>query len=755
MTFNILETVRDISESIASSPNFKQAMDAIVLKIAAAIDADACSIFLIDEETQDFSLTSTTRNLSLNEGQWKIRRGEGLISRVAQRGEVLNLEDSEKDPLNFELPLNEEEDLSFHGFLATPITHQGQLLGVLVAEKLTREKFSQEAVSFLVMLSAQLASDISNALISENDPQTFFLAGIPASSGVVVGEAIVVYPPADLNSIPDHKISSDIDDDINAFQEAIHAVNQSIENMSKALAHSLSHEDQLLFNAYLQILHGNSFKGEILKKIRSGHWVQSALKSVVNSMAKNFESMEDIYLQERASDIRDIGRRVLAHLQSNEATIQNYPADTILVGPEITASMLAEVPSYRLKGVISGQGSANSHVSILARALNIPAAMGVKHLPLSLMDQKEIILDGYTGRIYLEPSPILKRSYLRLAEEEREMQSSLKSLSDQPAETKDGKLIKLSANIGLIADIDPAIQVGAEGVGLYRTEVPFMILERFPSEEEQRILYRQVLQAFSESLVTMRVLDAGGDKILPYFHIEEQNPYLGWRGIRMLLDHPEIFLIQIRAMLRASVGLNNLQIMLPMISKLSEVKEAKLLIRRAYEELQKENLDIEMPKIGVMIEVPSAIFQLEKILQYVDFISVGSNDLTQYLLAVDRNNARVERFYNTFHPSVLQAIWQIAKLTKQHHKALSLCGELASDPLATILLVGMGFDSLSMNAAALPRIKWIIRGISFTDCQEVLEKTLKMDRSASIKRYLQETLIDAGFGGLVRPHKIT
>ena len=753
MAFNILETVRDISESINASPNFKQAMDSVVSQIAKSIEADACSIFLIDEETQDFSLTSTTRNLTLNDGQWKIRRGEGLISRVAQRGEVLNLEDSQKEPLNLDLALNAEDDVTYHGFLAAPITHQGRLLGVLVTEKLTREKFSQEAVSFLIMLSAQLASDISNALITENSPQTFFLAGIPASSGVVIGEAVVVYPPADLASIPE-KISLDIEEDIDAFMEAIRAVNQAIEAMSKALENSLSHEDQMLFNAYLQILHGNSFKGEILKRIRGGQWVQSALKTVVNNTAKNFESMEDIYLQERASDIRDIGRRVLAQLQSNEETIRNFPADTILVGTEITASMLAEIPHYRLKGVISGQGSANSHVSILARALNVPAAMGVKHLPLSIMNGKEIILDGYTGRIYLEPSPTLKRSYQRLAEEEREMQSSLKSLSDLPAETKDGLKIKLCANIGMIADIDLAIQVGGEGVGLYRTEVPFMILERFPSEEEQRILYRQVLQAFSENQVTMRVLDAGGDKILPYFHIEEANPYLGWRGIRMLLDHPEIFLIQIRAMLRASVGLNNLQIMLPMISKLSEVKEAKLLIRRAYEELQREHLDIEMPKIGVMIEVPSAIFQLEKILQYVDFISVGSNDLTQYMLAVDRNNARVERFYNTFHPSVLNAIGYIARLTKQHNKPLSLCGELASDPLATMLLVGMGFDSLSMNAAAIPRIKWVIRGISFSDCQELVEKILKMDRSVSIKRYLQETLIDAGFGGLVRPTKI-
>jgi len=792
---NILQALKDTSEAISQAPDIQSAMNIITTRLTQDIHADACSIFLIDDETQNFNLISSTRNFSFHEGQYQIQRGEGLISRVAHRGEVLNIEDSQKEPLNVEFfqhdsnitlnnpnhshpisnssnssigsgfnnPTHQEEEI-YHGFLAAPMTHQGRLLGIAVAEKLTRERFSEEAVSFLVTLLTQLAESISHALaagkaissLQQNAQsptlKTFWLSGTPASNGIGIGEAQVAYHQADLNAIPE-KNSDNIHQDIEDFLNAISTVSFSIDSMEKALENSLSREDQLLFNAYKQILQGHSFKGEIIKHIQAGQWVQSALKSVVNQMARNFDAMEDEYLKERASDIKDIGRRVLAQLQSQDTSTPHYPSSTILIGSEITASMLAEVPSSKLKGIISGQGSSNSHVAILARALNIPAIMGVKHLPLHAMQDKEIILDGYTGRIYLEPSQTLKRSYERLAEEERVMQASLKNLSDLPAETLDGRQINLYANIGLIADIDPAIQAGAMGVGLYRTEIPFMVLERFPSEEEQRVLYRQVLQAFSDHTVTMRSLDAGGDKILPYFHIQESNPYLGWRGIRMLLDHPEIFLIQIRAMLRASIGLNNLQILLPMISKLSEVKEAKLLIRRAYEELKRENLDLEMPKIGAMIEVPSAIFQLDKILQYVDFISVGSNDLTQYLLAVDRNNSRVERFYNPLHPSVIQAIWQIAKLTKQHHKPLSLCGELASDPLATLLLIGMGFDSLSMNASALPKIKWIIRTVSFEDCQKILEKILKLDRSASIKKLLQESLIDFGLGGLVRSGK--
>lgn len=772
---NILQALQDTSEAISQAPDIQSAMNIITQRLTQEIKADACSIFLIDEETQNFNLISSTRYFSFHEGQYQIPRGEGLISRVAHRGEVLNLEDSQKEPLNIEFirddatpALNSQqtahEEEIYHGFLAAPMTHQGQLLGIAVAEKLTRERFSEESVSFLITLLTQLAESIAHALATgkaisslqkntyHTPLKTFWLSGTPASHGIGIGDAVATYPQADLNAIPE-KNSENTAQDLEDFMNAINTVSLSIDAMGKTLENSLSREDQLLFNAYKQILQGHSFKGEITKRIQAGMWVQSALKQVVNQMARHFEAMEDEYLKERASDIKDIGRRVLAQLQSQNYAIPHYPASTILMGSEITASMLAEVPTSKLRGIISGQGSSNSHVAILARALNIPAIMGVKHLPINSMHEKAVILDGYTGRIYLEPSQNLKRSYERLAEEERVMQASLKNLSELPAETLDGHKINLYANIGLIADIDPAIQVGAMGVGLYRTEIPFMVLERFPSEEEQRVLYRQVLQAFSDHTVTMRSLDAGGDKILPYFHIQESNPYLGWRGIRMLLDHPEIFLIQTRAMLRASIGLNNLQILLPMISKLSEIKEAKALIRRAYEELKRENLDLEMPKIGAMIEVPSAIFQLDKILQYVDFISVGSNDLTQYLLAVDRNNSRVERFYNPLHPSVIQAIWQIAKLTKQHRKPLSLCGELASDPLATILLIGMGFDSLSMNASALPKIKWIIRTVNFEDCQKVLEKTLKLDRSIAIKKLLQESLIDFGLGGLVRSGK--
>lgn len=757
----ILEALRQTSEAISEASDIKQAMRVMNERLCADLEADASSTFILDEEHSDYVLINTTRNQNILPGQWRIQSDKGLVSKVAQRGELINLDDCSLDENNLELPIDPDKTIQFHGFLATPIIHQSKVLGVLVVQRKAKGKFSEEAVSFLVTLSAQLAGTLANtigtgkifsSLQSYGKRKSFWLDGMSAAAGVAIGTAVVAYAPADLTAIPD-KQSDNIDDDIETFNDALIAVGQQIEQMSLSLEGSISQEDQSLFSAYIKILDSNSFKGEVIKKIRSGIWVQSALRDVVSVNAKKFDAMTDEYLRERASDIRDIGRRVLANLQSKDQTKKTFPQDTILVGNEITASQLAEIPQDRLKGVVSMLGSPNSHVAILARALNIPAAMGVKHLPLSVINEKELIVDGYTGRVYVEPNLALKKSYQRLADEEREMQSSLLSLTDLPATTTDDHTIDLRANVGLIADLDPAITVGAQGVGLYRTEVPFMVLERFPSEEEQRILYRQLLSAFADQPVIMRALDAGGDKILPYFHSEEANPYLGWRGIRMLLDHPEIFLIQLRAMMRASVGYNNLNIMLPMVSKLSEVKEAKILIQRAYNEVVEEGADIEMPQLGVMIEVPSAVFQLDRILQYVDFVSVGSNDLTQYILAVDRNNARVEGLYNPFHPAVINAIHHIATQTRLAGKHLSLCGEMAADPMATILLLGMGFDSLSMNATALPRIKWVIRGMALEECKSLLQKVLKMDRARSIRKLLKEKLIDAGFGGLIRAGK--
>ena len=476
---------------------------------------------------------------------------------------------------------------------------------------------------------------------------------------------------------------------------------------------------------------------------------------MIKKHVRHFEALEDDYLRERAMDFRDLGRRVLSHLQDRQQPIPQYPDRTILVGEEVTPAALAEVPEGHLVGMVSIRGSSNSHVAILARALGIPAVMGVDGLAVTngSIEGREIIVDGYYGQVYISPSAEIRREFILLAEEERELDTNLADLHGLPAITPDGHMMAMFVNTGLPADAGLSLSVGAEGVGLYRTEVPFMTRDRFPAEEEQRIIYRQLLNAFSPLPVIMRTLDIGGDKSLPYFPIVENNPFLGWRGIRITLDHPELFLVQLRAMLKASEGFDNLRIMLPMVTTITELNDALELVEQAYQEVSEEGLVIKKPPIGVMIEVPAAVYQVRCFAKRVDFLSVGSNDLTQYLLAVDRNNARVASLYDSLHPAVIRALMQVVDGARLEGKQVSICGEMASDPASVILLLAMGFHALSMSSVALSRVKWVIRNMPVWRARELLEEILQLDEPMRIRFQLERALEDYGLGGLIRAGK--
>jgi len=341
--------------------------------------------------------------------------------------------------------------------------------------------------------------------------------------------------------------------------------------------------------------------------------------------------------------------------------------------------------------------------------------------------------------------------YRRLAVEERAFSAELEALRGQPSETTDGFALPLYLNTGLVLEQRPLGIDESAGVGLYRTELPFMVRDRFPGEEAQQRHYRQVLTTFAPRPVTIRTLDVGGEKPLPYFPVHESNPFLGWRGIRITRDHPEIFMTQVRAMLRAAVGLDNLQLLLPMITTVDELDDALALIQRACDELQEEGHAVRLPPVGVMIEVPAAVYQADVLARRVSFLSVGTNDLTQYLLAVDRNNARVAALYDEFHPAVLRALMQVAEAARGHGREVTVCGELAGDPRATPLLLGLGVHSLSMGAGSLLRVKGVVRSISRTRARELLARALLCERGACVRALLMDALEEIGLGGLVRP----
>src|SRR5690554_6590638 len=383
--------------------------------------------------------------------------------------------------------------------------------------------------------------------------------------------------------------------------------------------------------------------------------------------------------------------------------------------------------------------------------MGLPAVMGVTDLPLDELDQQELIVDGYNGCVYSNPSDALRARYQEIVLEEAQLTEGLESIKDLPCETRDGKRVELWVNTGLMTDVLRSLERGAEGIGLFRTEVPFLLRDSFPTEREQTDIYRQQLEAFHPKRVTMRTLDIGVDKPLPYFPIEEDNPFLGWRGIRVSLDHPEIFLAQIRAMIKASAGLDNLRILLPMISGVQELEEAKALIYRAYSELLEEDYSVKMPPLGVMIEVPAAVYQARELAARVDFLSVGSNDLTQYLLAVDRNNARVADIYQAYHPAVLRALQQVVHDGHAEGVSVGICGELAGDPAAAILLMAMGYDVLSMSATNLPKVKSVIRAITLEQAEQLLTDVMPMVDALQVQARIDRTMREAGISRIVRP----
>lgn len=574
--------------------------------------------------------------------------------------------------------------------------------------------------------------------------------GVPGAPGAALGTAVVVLPVADLDVVPEKSITN-ITEQLELFALALESVRADIRRLSARLSDQLRPQERALFDVYLMMLEHTALAGDVIAVIRSGQWAQGALRQVISEHVQRFEHMDDDYLRERASDVKDLGRRLLSYLQQAQQQTFTYPDNTILVSEELSPAMLGEVPAEKLVGLVSVLGSRNSHVAILARAMGIPTVVAAVDLPYTRLDGIELIIDGYHGDVFTNPSALLRQQYAEVVEEERLINKDLDSLRSLPCVTLDGHHLPLWVNTGLLADVKRAQQRGAEGVGLYRSEVAFMGSSRFPSESEQVLMYREQLEAFYPLPVTMRTLDIGGDKPLSYFPIKESNPYLGWRGIRITLDHPEIFLVQVRAMIKASAGLNNLHILLPMISGVHELDDAQHLIHRAWGELINEGVDVQLPQIGVMIEVPSAVYQARELAQMADFFSVGSNDLTQYLLAVDRNNARVAALYDYLHPAVLMALKEVVSAAHAEGKPISICGEMAGDPVAAVLLLAMGFDSLSMNSTHLPKVKWLLRKMTFAHAQELLAEVSRMDNPQLIHSTLNLALGKLGLSKVLNP----
>ncbi|PHR83941.1 MAG: hypothetical protein COA59_09890 [Colwellia sp.] len=771
----MLTTLRHIVLEFSQEVQLQKALERLVSQTKKALKTDCCSVYLADYSQQNFLLMASDGLALKSLGQTTIGFSEGLVGLVGQREEPLNIANARSHQHYIHMPEVEEDD--FNAFLGTPIIHQRKVLGILSIQQKQSRNFTENEEAFLVTLAAQLASALANAevknLLNQEEKKHGVkqLLGIAGAPGIALSQIVVCQPKADLSTLALKKVAvAEKAVQIPRFEEAVSKTLADFDYLSNKLSTIVNDNSLAIFDFYKQLLKQADISREIAKKINQGWQVQSALKLVIEHYIVQFDAIDDSYLRERSSDIRDLGNRLLFNLQQQQTPQLILPKSFILLAEDVTAVMLAEYQHKGLKGIVSLSGSANSHAAILAHALELPAIMGVSNIPIAQLDQQSAIVDGYSGQLFINPDEALKREYQHLIAQERELTDKIQQVIHLPTVTTDGRTIELQLNAGLSAEFECPENLGALGIGLFRTEIPFMNRHCFPSESEQTQLYENILASFPKKPVTMRTLDVGGDKSLPYFPIVEDNPFLGWRGIRITLDHPEIFLVQVRAMMRANQHHKNLEIMLPMISNVGEVDEAIRLINQAYYEVDAElNAEssaktpnsssaknnrkmtkLARPKIGIMLEVPAVIFQLEELALRVDFFSVGSNDLTQYLLAVDRNNAQVANLHDAYHPAVLRALNSIAEQSAKYLVPLSLCGELAGQPAGALLLLAMGFDKLSMNGHNIARIKWVIRHVDFKRAQTILTYSLKLTTAKQVHSYLNEQLEQLGLGGFIR-----
>ena len=755
---SILESLRKIVQEANSAKNFDEVLNVIVRQVKNTMDTSVCSVYLYNHKDDNYVLMASDGLNPDAVGVVRLPSGKGLIGLVASRAEPINLKEASAHP-RFAFRPETDEQL-FHSFLGSPIMHQRAVLGVLVVQDKETRRYDESEESFLVTIAAQLSGIIAHAnatgeLNRTLNPQDIptnerIYSGIASAPGVAIGTVIAMHSHADLKAIPLRQ-AVDIDIELVLFRKAMSLVKSDMRALDKSMVGILSDQERALFDAYVCMLDDQALGGEVIVLINEdGLSAQSAWAQVILSHINMFKSMTDSYLRERASDLEDLGRRVLSYLQETETKRTVFPDNIVLVGEELSAASFASVPLEKIVAIASVKGSRNSHLAILGRAIGIPTVMGTIDLPWGNLDGEEVIVDGHNGHVIVYPNTSLRKTYENQVLEEKLLAADLEKFSDQPCETSDGHKVSLWVNTGLRIDSMLSLDRGAEGVGLYRSEIPFLMLDRFPSEEEQRKSYREQLEMFFPRPVTMRTLDIGGDKDLPYFPIQEENPFLGWRGIRVCLDHPEIFLVQLRAMMKASLGLNNLSILLPMIASMTELDSSLVLINQVYNELtQEEGHEIQRPHIGVMIEVPAAVYQIHEFARKVDFLSVGTNDLTQYLLAVDRNNSRVADLYDFCHPAVLRALRAIASGAKDECTPVSVCGEMAGDPIGAILLMAAGFSVLSMSATSLLKVKAMLRQVSLVEAKQLLKDVSLMPDAQSVRNYMEQALNRPEVSGLL------
>ncbi|MEH8069009.1 phosphoenolpyruvate-protein phosphotransferase PtsI [Gallibacterium anatis] len=570
------------------------------------------------------------------------------------------------------------------------------------------------------------------------------ISGILASPGIVFGKALVLKEEQIV--LDKRKISDDeVESEVARFYKGREAAAAQLTAIKEKARQTLGEEKEAIFEGHLMILEDEELEEEIVAYLKE-HKVTAdvAASVIIDQQVAMLSDIDDEYLKERAGDIRDIGNRLLKNiLGMNIIDLGEISEESILVAYDLTPSETAQLNLDKVLGFITDIGGRTSHTSIMARSLELPAIVGTNDVTSRINTGDYVVLDAINNAVYVNPTEEEIARLRALEQKYKEEKAELIKLKDLPAVTLDGRQVDVCANIGTIRDIDGAERNGAEGVGLYRTEFLFMDRDQLPSEEEQFQAYKAVVEAMKNRLVILRTMDIGGDKDLPYMNLpKEMNPFLGWRAIRIALDRREILNAQLRAVLRAS-AFGKLAVMFPMIISVEEVRELKAVLETLKQQLREEGKAFdENIQMGVMVETPSAAVNAKFLAKEVDFFSIGTNDLTQYTLAVDRGNELISHLYNPLTPSVLSLIKQVIDASHAEGKWTGMCGELAGDEKATILLLGMGLDEFSMSAISVPKIKKLIRNVNYQDAQDLAKEVLQQPTAEDIEQLIANFLAE-------------
>ena len=733
----------DVAEVVARSHDLDETLQNVVELVAKRLDTDVCSVYLIEADLTRLTLSATIGLYREAVGRVQLPVGEGLVGLAAERREPVVVERAESHPRYKYFPETGEE--RFSSLMAAPLIVRGVTIGVLVVQTREPRRFDSHEVAMFQTCAQLIAPVVINArllsLVGETEEDTarssaelalhgirvkaaqpprqrsVALRGLGTSRGIAIGKVHRLENPLDLAEL-DYQPNPDGAREEQDLMRALHDARRALDTTSEEVGDQFGPDFSAVFHTHIQILEDKGFVAKLRDEVRDTTNAHLALRNVLDAYRRTFARIEDPYFRDRIADVEDVGRRVMEQLLGERHHAAPLEEGSIVVPDNILPSHFARLELDKVAAIVSEHGGPTSHGAILARTLEIPAVMGVARLLETVQPGETAIVDGGEGSVFLAPDERLIAEYERARQRHVIAASHLDALRDRPAETRDGRRIALSANCGLISDLKLVEQHGADGIGLFRTEMLAFAHRGFPEEEEQEQLYERVAAFLAPRPVTFRTLDLGGDKDMPGLGAsQEENPQLGCRSIRLSLLHLDAFRAQLRAVLRASAK-GNVRLLLPMISSLDEIRRARELIEEAKEELRAAGtpFDAGIP-VGAMIEVPAAALTADSLARECDFFSIGTNDLTQYTLAVDRGNERVAHLYDPLHPAVLTLIDRSVRAASREGIPVTLCGELASNPLAVPILIGLGIQELSSAPSAVPVVKEIVHGLDYGESE--------------------------------------